>query len=337
MSSVVVGGTGFIGLNLCEALLARGEDVVSTRRKSSNTIFARRLKLPLVPADLETGEGLAEALEGRETLYFAAGHYPRYSVDTEAQVEMAVRHLRGVLEAAREAGLRRVVYVGTVSTVGKAPAGALATEEDGLTAPEEGDTYAAIKLALSEAALSANGEGLEVVELMPTGVLGPYDHKVGTGFFLLGQLSEKLDFWIEGKVNFIDARDLAEAAIAAAERGKPGERYILGGHNITVEDFVKQIADRFEVPVPARRLDLAAARALAHAEEARVLAEGKGRPLLTREMADAIGDGQFVDISRARASLGLSPRPLNETLDAAVGWYRKNGFLPRETPARRTA
>lgn len=337
MSSLVFGGTGFLGLNLCEALLARNEEVVSTRRKSSNTIFARRLKLPLVPVDLDTGEGLPEALEGRDTVYFFAGHYPRYSVDTEAQVSMAVAKLSNALEAAKASSVRRFVYLGTVSTVGRVPAGVLATEGDDFAVAEEGDTYAAIKLALEREALAANGDALEVVELLPTGCLGPYDHKVGTGFFLLGQLAERLDFYIEGRVNFIDARDLALAAIEASTQGRPGGRYILGGHNLEVEDFVARIAERFEVPVPARKLDAAAARELAHQEEARCLAEGKGRPGLTREMADAISGGQFVDIALARAELGLSPRPLFETLDAAVHWYRKNGFLPRQALSRRTA
>ncbi len=338
MSSVVLGGTGFLGLNLCEALLASGEDVVSTRRKSSNTIFARRLKLPLVPADLDSGEGLAEAFEGRDTVYFFAGHYPRYSVDTAAQVEMALRQLGSALAAAkRSSSVRRFVYLGTVSTVGSAADGELASEDSGFCLAEEGDTYATIKLALEQAALAANGEDLEVVELLPTGCFGPFDHKVGTGFFLLGQLSRKLDFFIEGRVNFVDARDLAQAAIRAARDGQPGERYIIGGHNLEVEAFVAQISERFEVPVPARRLDLTTARAMAQEEETRCLKEGTGRPLLTREMADAIGDGQFVDISRARRVLGLDPRPLNETLDAAVEWYRKNGFLPRAESRRRYA
>ncbi len=335
MNALVVGGTGFLGLNLCAELKARGIPCATTRRRSSNTLFARRLGIELCHADLDTGEGLAEACAGRDVVFFCAGHYPRFSVDTEAQTEVAVRRLQSVLDAARAAGVRRLVYYGTVSTIGPAPEGRLVDESCGLATPDPRDTYTIVKLALARALHAA--EGIEVVELCPTGCLGPYDHKVGTGYFLLGLLSARLDFWVEGRVNFVDARDVAFAAIAAAERAEPGERILIGGHNLEVRAFVEHVCERFGVPRPRRGLGAEEAWALAEAEEARCLAEGRGRPALSVEMAAAITGGHFVDISRAKARLGLAPRPLDETLDDAARWYRAHGYLPREFTLRRSA
>jgi len=340
MKAVVVGGTGFLGLNLVAELRDAGHDLRATRRRSSNTIFARRMKVPLVSVNMEAGEGeddgLTEAFEGRELVYFCAGHYPRYSVDTEAQVALSLGVLRRALSAAKAAGVRRFVYVGSVATVGRAPGSALATEGCGEAVIEPGSTYTAIKLALEREALAANGsltpsgESFEVVSLLPTGLLGPYDHKIGTGYFLIGLLAGKLDFFLDGQVNFIDARDAARAMIVAATAPVAGQRVILGGHNLSVREYVKKICEQFSVAPPARELKLADALALATSEEARCLNEGKGRPAISREMVDAISHGQFVDCSLAQDVLHLAPRPLEETIEDAATWYRRNGFLPNE-------
>ncbi len=327
LRALVIGGTGFLGLNLVAALQLAGHDVVATRRRSSNTLFARRLRVPLVDADLDAPASLTDALRGRDVVFFAAGHYPRYSVDTDAQVALAVRRLRTALDASHAAGVRRFVFTSSVATVARPPDDRPARESDGLAAAPPGSTYFAVKLALERAAL-APPPGLEVVVTCPTGCLGPYDHKVGTGFFLLGLLSRRLDVFLDGRINLVDARDVALAHLAAATRGAPGERYILGGHDLTVADFLARVSRRFDVPLPPRALTADQALAFATAEEQRCLTTGRGRPALSREMVDVITHGQFVAIDKARAALGLHPRPLGETLDATAAWYRHNGFIP---------
>lgn len=332
MRALVVGATGFLGLNLVEALRDGGHDVVATRRASSNTIFLRRLRVPLVTADLSDPESLTEAMRGREVVFLAAGHYPRYHFDREAQVADAVAGIRSALDAARRAGVARLVYTGSAVTVRRREDGRPAREDDGMASVPGGSTYFAVKLAMEAEVLRAaapdgDGPGLDVVAVLPSGCLGPYDWKVGTGFFVAGLGNRMLDVWLDGRINVVDARDVARGHILAAERGRRGARYLLGGHDVTVRDLLALVAARLEVPLPTVELTPEVASMVAALEELHCHETGRGRPLLSREIVDLIRYGQFVDSSRARDELGFTVRPLEETIAASAAWYRANGFI----------
>jgi dihydroflavonol-4-reductase len=326
VKALVLGGSGFLGLNIIDALRAAGHEVIATRRRSSNTIFLRRLKVPMVTASLEDPESLARAMDGADVVYFAAGHYPRYSVDTGAQVTEAVSGARNVIDAVRRTGAARLVYTGSVVSVGRPEGGRRARETDGVAEVPPGSTYFAVKVALERELM--RHRDLDIVHLLPTGCLGPYDHKVGTGFFVVGLATGALDVFVDGRTNLVDARDVARAHVAAAERGRPGERYILGGHDVTVGELVRQMADILGVDIPGRELTPDEALALATEEEERCVREGgKGRPKLSREIVDMILYGQHVDSSRAEMELGFSARPLADTIEASHRWYRDNGYV----------
>ncbi|MFC1609770.1 NAD-dependent epimerase/dehydratase family protein [Myxococcota bacterium] len=154
MKAVVVGGSGFLGLNIIEALAAEGHEVVATRRRSSNTIFLRRLKVPMAVASLEDPGSMETAFAGADVVFFAAGHYPRLSFDTTAQVEQATSGARNLLSAAQSAGVRRVVYTGSVITVAGPNEDRPARESDGTATAPLGSTYFAVKLALEREVLA---------------------------------------------------------------------------------------------------------------------------------------------------------------------------------------
>ncbi|MGC4113233.1 MAG: NAD-dependent epimerase/dehydratase family protein [Myxococcales bacterium] len=327
MKAVVLGATGFLGLNLVEALKAAGHDVVATRRPSSNTIYLRRFKVPLKSVRLEDPESLVAAMDGAEVAFFSAGHYPRLSIDTEKQVEQGVRGLKNALEAARQAGVRRFVYTGSVATVAHPKDGRPAVEADGLIAKApQGSTYYAVKLAMDHAIDEAVAAGQDVVTLMPTGCFGPYDHKVGTGFFIVALANRALATYVEGRTNIVDARDVALGHLAAATKGRAGERYILGGTNLGITDLLQKMAEQYDVPPPGCCMPAAEALAYATAEEARCHGT-PNRPAMSREMVDMALEGQFVDVAKARTELDFNPRPLEETLTGAFEWYRQNGYI----------
>jgi dihydroflavonol-4-reductase len=327
--AVVIGGTGFIGLNVVEALKASGHEVVATRRPSSNTIFLRRLKVPLRPVSLEEPEAIAAAMDACDTAFFCAGHYPRFSVDTRAQVRQAVRQLRNALSAARRVGIRRFVYTGSVVSVARPEARRAATEADGvLRRGPPGSTYFAVKLALEREVLAAARDGFPAVVLLPTGCFGPFDHKAGTGYFVVALGNGVLQTYVDGRINVVDVRDVAAAHVAAASKGRCGERYILGGHNLTIRELLNGMAQRFGVAPPGRSLTRAEAFEVAAAEEARCYGT-RHRPALSREMVDMAVCGQFVDSAKARAELAFHPRPLEETVADSFEWYRQNGYIHR--------
>jgi dihydroflavonol-4-reductase len=200
-------------------------------------------------------------------------------------------------------------------------------ETDGSpTAAPEGSTYFAVKLALEREVLAAGG--LEVVELLPTGCFGPFDHKVGTGFFVVAMAHRRLAAYVDGKINVVDVRDVAQAHLAAARAGRPGARYHVGGHDVVVSDFLAQISRCLGVPNTAKKLDALEALRLATAEEARCQGTPE-RPALSREIVDMAVHGQFVDSGKAKSELGHAPRPLSATLADSVDWYRRNGYIPQ--------
>ena len=329
MNALILGGTGFLGLNLAEALKAAGHEVRAGRRRSSNTIFARRLGVPLVSADLGDRAQLADAMAGSDVVFFAAGHYPRYAGDTVAQVSTGVSGVASALAAARRAGVRRFVYVGSVATVAQRADGRPATEADGLIVPPPGATYHAVKVAMARTVMEAASRGeLGIVTACPTGCLGPYDHKVGTGYLVAGVGSGRLDRFVDGFVDMVDARDVARSLVVAAERGRHGARYILAGHGLPVSTLIDRLARRLGVEPPTRRLAAEEAVAFADAEEARCRGTAE-RPRLSRELVDLIVHGQPVDDALARGELGHLARPLEATFDDTYDWYQRNGFVPR--------
>ena len=330
MKALVVGGTGFIGMNLVRELVARGHDVVATRRPGGNTLFARRLGARLVPVDLDQPELLAAAMRGREVVFLCAGHYPRYSLDRAREVAIARERARRALWAARAARIQRLVLTSSVALVGPpAPGRQLSDERDEADPASLRCVYHAVKAAIESEARLACYDGLDVVVLRPTAVFGELDVKAGTGFVVVAVGRQQLGFFVEGRVNVVDADDLARAHVRAAERGRRGEVYIAGGHNLTARALLETIAGTLDVPLRAHRLPPALAAGLCTLAELRARrSRGQRRETLPRELVDVVRHGRWVDVTKARTELGLKePTPLEVTLKKACDWYLRHRYL----------
>lgn len=326
MKAVVIGGTGFVGMNVTRALVAAGHDVVATRKVHANTLFARKLGAPLVRADLDDEPALVEAMRGREVAFMCAGHYPRYSLDADAEVAVARARVGRALSAAKQAHVSRVVLTSSIATVGPPERGVRSTEDDPIDPTSLGSVYHRVKLAIEQEALAS---GLDVVVLLPTGIVGELDVKAGTGFLFVALGNGMLPFFVEGKTNVIDADDLAHAHVAAALHGRSGERYAVGGHDLMVSELLERVATILGVPMNARPVPwwLAGPAATFAEMRAAALKDG-GRPFLAREMVDVVRFGRFVDSSKAARELRLPPpTPLDDTLRKACGWFVKHRYI----------
>ncbi len=336
MRAVVIGGNGFVGMNVLRALVAGGHDVVGTRRNTANTLFARKLGAPLVRAELDDEASLVEAMRGREIAFFCAGHYPRYSLDGDAEVALARRRARTVLAAARRARVSRLVLTSSIATVGPPSARGeqRSTESDPFDPRALRSVYHRVKLAIEDEVLASR---LDVVILLPTAILGELDVKAGTGFLVVALGNDKLPFYVEGRANVIDADDLAAAHLAAAERGRAGERYAIGGHDLMVSELLERVGETLGVPFRAVPVPAwLAGPAATFAELRAAAAKDGGRPFLSRELVDVVRFGRFVDASKARRELRLAePTALSATLHKACAWYRRHRYVP--TPNGGTA
>lgn len=333
MRACVVGATGFVGGAIAVALRDAGWDVRAGRRRSSNTLPARRLRLSLVEADLERPEGLLQAFDGCDLVYFAAGYIPRYDHLGAEAVQTAITQTEALVSAARRVGVRRVVYTGSAATLQRPSGPDALTTEDALDEPAAGSTYHAVKLAIAQTLQQAAAGAVEVVELLPTACLGPGDFRVGTSAPLLALLRGELDAWVDGVVDVIDVRDVAAAHLAAAAPQIPApSRYLLGGHRLRLSALLERVSHLTGCPAPPAPLAADVARHFA--AEAERAAEGTPhRPALNCQLVELTLRGLRVDATRARRDLSLNPRPLDETLRETARWWADQGLL-RRRPAR---
>lgn len=330
MRALVIGGTGFIGLNLVDALLAAGASVRLTRRKQTATILLRGRSVELVEGSLQEPEKLRRAMTGCDVVFLSGAYYPRYSIDLEAAMAEGVAGVRNACEAALSASVPRFVYTSTIATLAAAPGGRPADERDVAAEMPRGSVYRAVKWAMEGEVDEARRRGLPAVTLMPAGCIGPWDVRLGTGSFLVGVVRGMLPWWVDGVVNLVDVGDVARAHVAAAST-TPSDRYCLGGHDVRIRWLLRHIAERYGGRTPDRELSADEARAQADEDERRA-APRRERVPVPRELVDLATSGQPVSSSRARAELGIEPLALDDSLDRAHAWFVRHSYVPRARP-----
>jgi dihydroflavonol-4-reductase len=324
MTIAVLGAAGFLGLNLVDALQAHGETPRCVRRHRTNVLALRQRKVPMAHADLDDVEDLVLALSGANTVFHVAGHYPRHSLDPDVAVATGVRQMNNVLAAAAHAGVRRLIYVSSTATV--APAfGRPSTEHDVFPAAPVFGTYHALKWRMEQLALAERR--LEVIVACPAACLGPWDLRVGTSALIVALARGMDPPHPDGWVSWVDARDVAQALVRLAAHPGPPRRVILSAGSTPLHPLLIALARRYGAPPPSAALSALEAIALADREEAQALRDG-GRARLAREIVDLIVHGVDLDSTLARSALGVSFRPLDETLDAFDDWARRVGILP---------
>jgi dihydroflavonol-4-reductase len=327
MRALVIGGTGFIGLNVVDALLTAGAHVRVTRRRQTATILLRGRTVELVEASLQEPEKLGRAMTGCDVVFLCGAYYPRYSLDLEAAVDEGVAGVRHACDAALSAAVPRFVYTSTIATLARAPASRPADERDLAAEVPQGSVYRAVKWAMEREVDRARRRGLSAVTLMPGGCIGPWDVRLGTGSVVVGVVRGALPWWVDGVVNLVDVGDVARAHVAAA-RPTPSDRYCLGGHDVRIRWLLRHIAERYGGRAPDRELSADEARAQADADERRA-APLRERVPIPREFVDLVTTGQPVSSARARAELGTQLSPLDDSLDRAHAWFVRHSYVPR--------
>lgn len=325
--ALVIGGTGFIGLSIVDALLERGVDVRVSRRKQSITLLVRKRPVELVDASLEDRAALTKAMEDCEYVFLAAGHYPRYSTDRAHSIAVGVRGVRNAFDAALAAGVKRVIFTSSTATLAQAPAGRIADERDRLRAAPTDSVYRAVKFELEREAEEAASRGLDVVTVLPGGCIGPGDLRVGTAGLFVGVVRSVMPWYVEGTVNVVDVTDVGRTHVEAAIRARRGARYCIAGHPVELGELLQLVARRYGGQAPTTCLDPQAARARADADEA-AAAPKKQRVPFPREMVDIVTSGQPVSSERARRDLGIEPTPLPLALDRTHAWLVRCKHVP---------
>ena len=230
---LVLGATGFIGGQIARAAVGCGWQVRAARRRAGVTGAIGAVDVEWVRADLNDADSLVAAMRGVDVVFHAAARYIHTARNVRRHVAEARAEMRRVLDAAKQSGVSRLIYTSTLTTIGAAvEPGQPADERAAYVPGSADDAYHELKWAMEQDALHAAPDGVPAVIVCPTMVLGPGDVHLSISGPLLEIARGRVPFTVDGGVNVIDVRDVAVAHVAAANRGRVGERYILGGHNV---------------------------------------------------------------------------------------------------------
>ncbi len=336
MRILVTGGTGFIGANLVHELVKRREKVRVLARPSSNRWALSDVDVEIVAGDLCEPASLGSALAGVELLYHVAADYRLWVPDPTLLYRVNVEGTRALLQAAEAAGVSRVVYTSSVGTLGLPKDGTPGTEDTPVGLADMVGDYKRSKYLAEREAEVAAARGMPVVIVNPSAPIGPWDWKpTPTGKMLVDYLRGRMLAYLDTGLNLVHVRDVSQGHILAAARGRVGERYILGhaAGNLGLRDIFVRLAPYTGIPAPRVRLPHAAALAVASACEAVSRVTGR-EPLASRTAVRMAGKRMFFDPSKAIRELGLPQTPVDEALRDAVDWFWAHGYARRRPPRR---
>lgn len=329
MKVLVLGATGQLGANLVRALLAHGDEVRALVRPTSNLIGLRGLDIEQVVGDLSDPESVVRACQGVRVVYQAASYYPRHVMPVREAKAQALLETCNLIQAVRRTGVERLVFTSTLTTIGfpRTP-GALADESCPFTTAYQANPYLIAKAAMEQEVLTATLEGIPAVVVNPTVFVGPYDSKPTSGTQILLIARGLLPVYLQGPTNVIDVRDVAVGMIRAAERGRIGERYLLGSWNTTHKDFNKLIARVAGVRAPLLPIPFPLARVGAKLGDWAFRVMFRRPAPLPGFFVEVLQHMQHYDCSKAIRELDYPRTPIEHAIRDALAWFRENGYLP---------
>ena len=322
--ALVTGASGFIGWHVARVLVERGYRVRALLRPGSRV---DGLDIEPFPGDLRDPESLARAAAGCQLVFHVAADYRLWARDPREMYRSNVDGTRHLLAAARRAGVDRVVYTSTVGCIGMGHG--IGDENTPVTLAGMHGDYKRSKFLAEQIALEFAGSGLPVIVVNPTAPVGDHDVKpTPTGKIVLDFLQGKMPAFIDTGLNIVDVRDVAEGHWLACERGKPGERYILGAENLTLAQILQMLARLTNRKAPTVRLPYAVALCAGACSTAWANLTGIAPrvPLAAVRMAR---EKMWVTPEKARRDLGFAPGPAKQALARAVEWFSGPGTLPR--------
>jgi dihydroflavonol-4-reductase len=323
--TLVTGASGFLGWHVARVLLERGHHVRALVRPGSRV---DAMDVEPVIGDLRDADSLARAATGCSLVFHVAADYRLWAKDPRELYRSNVDGTRNLLEAARRAGVERVVYTSTVGCIG-IPQTGIGNEDTPVTLDDMAGDYKRSKFQAEQIALEFARTGLPVVVVNPTAPIGDHDVKpTPTGKIVLDFLKGDMPAFIDTGLNVVDVRDTAEGHWLACERGKIGERYILGAENLTLAQILEKLAHLTSRKAPSVRLPYAVAYCAGACSTAWANLTGTA-PRVPMDAVRMARKKMWVTHEKARRELGFNPGPADQALARAVEWFSGSGRLPR--------
>lgn len=334
MKVLLTGGSGFVGSAVARSLLARGYDVRVLVRARSDVRNVAALAVEQVVGDLTRPASLRPALAGCDALFHVAADYRLWVPDKEAMFRANVEGTRVLMEEALAAGIKRVVYTSSVATLGLVAHG-LADEETPVTLADMVGPYKQSKFLAEAEVQRLAGLGLPVVIVNPSTPVGPRDIKpTPTGRIVRDAARGRIPAYVDTGLNIVHVDDVAEGHCLAYEKGRVGERYILGGENLSLQRILALIAVLAHRKPPRVRLSRHLLWPVAAASEWYARARKTALPLVTFDELRMAKKHMFYSSAKAERELGFRARPAAEALADAVTWFATEEATPEAGPVR---
>ena len=327
IDALVTGGTGFVGTNVVRELLAQGRAVRVLARPGSDRRAIAGLGVEIVEGDLLDPASLRRAVKGVNSVFHVAADYRLWARHPEELHRVNVGGTRAVLEAAGEAGVSRVVYTSTVGALGIPGDGTPGTEATPVSLRDMVGPYKASKFLAEQVALGFAHQGLPVVVVNPSAPVGPWDVKpTPTGRMVVDFLEGKMVATLDTGLNLVHVRDVARGHLLAAERGKIGEKYILGNRNLSLAEIGALLSEIAGIRPPRVRIPywVAWSAALSMEAVARVTGAPPRVPLTAVRMAKK---RMYFSPAKAVRELGLPQTDVRDALRDAAEWFRAHGYV----------
>ena len=333
MTTLVTGSTGFVGSHVARQLVAAGDRVRVLVRPSSKLRALDGLPVERVEGDLRDRPSLDRAMTGVRRVFHVAADYRLWTKAPEEIYESNVEGTRRLFESAAQAGVERIVYTSTVATIAVPGHDAtLPNEETHATLDQMIGHYKRSKLLAEVEAIKAAKAGVPVVIVNPTAPVGPGDWKpTPTGRIVVDFLNGKMPAYVDTGLNLAAVEDVAAGHLLAAEKGRIGERYILGCRNMTLKQILEALAPIAGRRAPRVRLPHAFALAAGYADEWFSRLAGR-EPQIPVEGVKMSRHRMFVASDKAERELGYKPGSLEAALERAVRWYAENGYVRGRAP-----
>lgn len=336
MLHVITGATGHLGNNLVRALLERGEEVRAVVLPGDPALSIAGLPVERVEGDVRDLGALIWAFRHADRVYHLASLITISPGRGELLQQVNVQGTRNVVEACLRSGCGRLTYVSSIHALVEPPHGTTIDESLPFDPQRIATEYGRSKAQAALEVLAGVERGLDAVIVCPTGIVGPYDFQPSeVGGLLLRVARRRMPAYVRGAYDFVDVRDVVQGLLAAAEKGRRGETYILSGEIVTVRQMMAYVEQAAGVRAPRIGLPAGLARSVAGLAQSYARRSGT-RPLFTAESVDILVSNCCISHEKATRELGYSPRPLAETVRDTIRWFGEAGMLrPRPAAAKR--
>jgi dihydroflavonol-4-reductase len=328
MKTLVTGAAGFIGTHVTRGLLAAGREVRAMLAPNESERSLAGLDVEIVRGDVRDPDACHAAARGCRRVFHLAALYKLWMPDERVMFDVNVTGSANILWACRRAEVERVVYTSSIAALGQREDGQPATEETAFNLWKDANAYIQSKYLSEQLALTFAREGLPVVVVNPTFPFGTGDWApTPTGKILIDVLLKRSPGVLEGGFNAVDVEDVARGHLLAEEKGRVGERYILGNRNFAVKDFYALVGEVTGRKVPRRSLPFGVYYSLATAAELISDHVTHKPPLATRKSIQYVHKHVYFDPSKARTELGLPQTEIRQTIQKAAQWFEEHGYL----------